>query len=563
MRRLLQVLVLVVAPVGTSFAAPYGHVVSNAPAYEPAEKLWSAAHDTASWRAAAEAFFAIADGSASDADKRAAGRSGWAAARNALADDARATMEEARPYEAAVSPRPLPPVDAWFVHATEIYERLDHGAPDAVVAEFIRANTLHRYDQLEAANVLYLDIIATHPEHAVAEYAVNVAADTFVRLGQFDQVVAFVDRLRADKRFLALHPNLLHMLHLLHLQSLRNGEPVLEGSRGPHSYARYAAEGEGYLASIEPGESDTDELLYDAMVSFEQATDYERALEVGQRFLTGSRASKLAPRVIARMARIEGDVGRYADAARDLERYVELARGDRDATDALGDALFYRIGLGDLDRAAHDVDAVARLPHPRAGDLARATAQLVRAELDAGDRRAARARAASLRSDRDLEHVALGALLADVACPVALVDDLCPRARDPHLLARARGELRRATDRDDPSDIGRLILVDLDFETGGRDLEQRYRELTGDRSETRVIAHERLGRLALRAGHPDEAAGEFALCITEARANLLGADWLARCERERAALGKPPVVAPVLERVREPLGEGVTALEQL
>jgi tetratricopeptide (TPR) repeat protein len=556
------VALVLAAPVS---AAPHAHVVSHASAFAPAEKLWSAARDPAGWRAAADAFFAIAEAAASDADKLAAARSGWAAARNTVADDRRAQVE-VRPFETP-SPRPLSELDAWFVDRAELYERLDRASPDAVVAEFMRANTLRRYDQLEAANALYLDIVASHADHDVAEYAANLAADTFNRLEQYDQLVAFVERLRADKAFLARHPGLAHMLHQVHLMSLRDRRgDSLEGSREPRPYAEYETLGEAYLASIEPGETDTDELLYTAMVSFDEARDLTRAIEVGQRFSRELPHSRLAPRVVARVARSEADLGRYDAAARDLERYAALAPGEMDVRDALADALLFRVGLGELDRAARDLDAFAHAPHVDAAELARSTGGLAKAELDAGQRAAALRHVRAIRP-RDAAPVALGLLLAELACPVALVDELCPRPRDPTLVAAARSVLERATDADDPEDAGRRVLIDLAVETGSAralaDATLRYRELTGDRSDTRVIAHERLGRLAALAGHADEAAAEFKLCILEARDHALALPWLQRCERERGALGKPPVVAPLLEHLPAALAGDVTALEHL
>jgi hypothetical protein len=276
--------------------------------------------------------------------------------------------------------------------------------------------------------------------------------------------------------------------------------------------------------------------------------------------------SKLTPRVVARMSRYESDLGLFADAARDLERYAALAPVDHDTGDARSDALMYRVGLGELDRAARDLDAFTSSPRARADDIARATIGLAGAELDAGKRAAALHHARAVRP-HDAPPMLLGRMLADLACPVALVDELCPRSRDPKLQAQAVQVLERATDADDPDDTGRRVLVDLAVETGSvrtlADATLRYRELTGDHSDTRVVAHERLGRLAVLAQHPDEAAGEFALCITEARDGTLGLPWLQRCERERAALGKSPVVAPLLEHLPRERAGDVTALEHI
>jgi len=366
------VLTLVLARIAA--AAP--HVASHDPAFAEAEKLWAAAKDPRGWRAAADAFFALA---ATAPDPLLAARSGWAAARNAVGD-ARA-KPEVLPFPGKPAPRPLSELDAWFVQRAEQYEQLAAGSPDAVVAEFLRANTLRRYDHLEEANALYLDIVAAHRDHAVAEYAANLVADTFARLEQYDQLVGVVDQLRTDKAFLARFPDLAHLVHLVHLKALRDGEPIGEGSRGPQTFAAYEAVGERYLDAIEPGESDRDELLYNALVSFERARLATRAIEVGERLLREVPRSRLAPRVVAHVARDETDIGLFADAARDLERYAALAPGEADVRDALDDAVLFRIGLGELAQAARDLDALARAPHESKDDLARMKAQLADAGL--------------------------------------------------------------------------------------------------------------------------------------------------------------------------------------
>ena len=94
------------------------------------------------------------------------------------------------------TPRALDADEQRLVRELELYEASDE--PDAVRAKLVHANVLRRADQLEAANPLYLDIVAKHPDHAVAEAAANFALDGLNRLERFDELVAMTERMRAD-----------------------------------------------------------------------------------------------------------------------------------------------------------------------------------------------------------------------------------------------------------------------------------------------------------------------------------------------------------------------------
>ena len=247
--------------------------------------------------------------------------------------------------------------------------------PDAADAELRRANALSRAGQLDAAYQLYLDIIATHPEHAAAGDAANLALDTDLRLQRYDDMVALAERLREDRAFVAHRPELAARLREIHFKSFRD-----HVGQGTPTSAQLVQWGDDCAGAAEPSDAHGDELLYNAVAFYDVARAGGRALAAARRFATDYPKSHLLPRVLARAARVEAGLGLFDDAARDLERMVALDPRARDAPDALEDAIRYRIGLGDLDLAAHDLATFAKLPHVGAAQLARATAGLAFAE---------------------------------------------------------------------------------------------------------------------------------------------------------------------------------------
>ena len=431
-------------------------------------------------------------------------------------------------------------------------------APDPVGADFTRATALRRDDHLDEANAIFLEIVRLHPEHETAEFAANLALDTLVRQGRDDELGALVDEMLANKKLVLRRVDLRDQLLKIHAQHARKQAEELERSAHESGdLAAYDRCGEAYLALAVPKDSYGDESLYNAIVCFQEGKSFERARAAARRLLSEYKKSRVVPRVIARLGKYEGDMANFETAAGFLEHYAAIAPAEKDVPDALSDAFLYRVSLGQLDRADADL-RLAEIPRGRFShpNFAWASIMMIEARLAAGQRSAAIARALALTGDRSTT-LARGKLFAELACPVPLVAELCPMARDPKLVRRAQAELRPLTDGDDPTDLGRRIALDLELDANRPDrgaLAERYRELTGpdDPPETRIVAHARLALLAKRDHRIDEEANELSLCITEARDQMVGATWLQHCERERATLPRPPVVAPLLEQIGEP-----------
>ena len=64
--------------------------------------------------------------------------------------------------------------------------------------------------------------------------------------------------------------------------------------------------------------------------------------------------SKITARAIARLGKAYGDIAFYDRASEKLEQYAKKYAGEKDAYDAMSDAVFYRKGIGDDDKAIDD-----------------------------------------------------------------------------------------------------------------------------------------------------------------------------------------------------------------
>src|SRR5690606_399051 len=61
--------------------------------------------------------------------------------------------------------------------------------------------------------------------------------------------------------------------------------------------------------------------------------------------------SKLSAKALARIGKAYGDIAFYDQSAAKLEEYAKKYAGEKDAYDAMSDAVFYRKGIGDDAKA--------------------------------------------------------------------------------------------------------------------------------------------------------------------------------------------------------------------
>jgi hypothetical protein len=579
-----RILLLLVALAGVVEGAPrYKRPASTAPALADAEKLWLAAaaeNDPRArpeaWEKAASAFIAIVDaGKLTPSEERDAAYAALLAMKNALSVDPRASTapveDKQIDWRKAPTPKPIPEREAKMIHVFTVYLKIDASSPDAVGVKFLHANILRRYDHLDAAIAIFLDILDRHRTHEVAEFSANLVLDSYNRLQKYTELVALAERLRADKGFLADKPDLAELVRRIRIQSLRIRGDNLGKSPDREERARC---GEAYLEVVDELDGrDRDEVLFNALVCFGEAGALDRFRAVAARLDVPATDPRLRIRGLARLGHVEATVGNFAAAAAALERYVAAAPREKDAFDAAADAFTYRLGLGELKRALHDLASLERVARRNTQSTLplyklRAVAEL----LAVGKRHDAMtlARAVEMKGDwtaRGVSPADAAVILADAACPIALIDGLCPRLRDGDVQQRVVAELRRMAGTD-LQDVGVLLSVDFRLESllarrSGEQIDRitlEYRKLTSStRDDVRAVAHGRLARLAQH--RKQDPAGELEACVREARAG--GVDrWIRICERERATLKLPPI-EPIRERLPALTSDLPTATEML
>jgi hypothetical protein len=165
---------------------------------------------------------------------------------------------------------------------------------------FVRALVFHRHARHADVVPAMAAIVTGHADAEVAEYAANVLLDALNQQARYDELLAWVARMRADRRLLAGRPDLVHTLDALHVQGLRKQAEVAAASNDPAGFARCAAIYQQIFRDV-PRPAAADELLYNGGVCAEQAGAIADARALYQRLLKQSRRSRLAAATRARL----------------------------------------------------------------------------------------------------------------------------------------------------------------------------------------------------------------------------------------------------------------------
>lgn len=280
---------------------------SSDPAMVAAEAAWRAAETTrdpvdapAAWEAAAMAFGRAAE-AASGPDQAEARYAAVLAWRNALnvAPRARAAADVAAPPSPTLTPR-----EVALVAAIDAY--LPQARTDEVAElMFVRAMVFHRHARHADVVPAMAAIVTGHADAEVAEYAANLLLDALNQEAKYDEMLAWVVRMRADRTLLAGRAALAHTLDALHVQGLRKRAEEAEASHDAVGFTRCAAIYEQILRDVARPDR-ADELLYNGGVCAEQAGAIADARARYQRLLKRFPRSSLAAATRGRLKALRG-----------------------------------------------------------------------------------------------------------------------------------------------------------------------------------------------------------------------------------------------------------------
>lgn len=420
--------------------------------YFYAELLWSRAENEKNarlqsnlWENAANAFTDVVKTGKLDAkqtkESAYAAVLGW---KNALNVDPRpkeqADLDEKANLKDINTPKPIPEREAKMLAAFDIYIKYikDPKDDELVGMKFLKANMYRRYNHWDEALPLFQEILDKHSEHETAEYAANLLLDSYNNLQRYDDMLALADKLAKMPKFLEGKDDLAALLKKIKAQSMRKKAEKMEAdAKSGGDFAKYVQCGQAYLDiyNSNPEAADNDEVLYNAGVCFEEGRSIGVAITMFNLLEKYYPNSKITARATARLGKAYGDIAFYDRASEKLEQYAKKYAGEKDAYDAMSDAVFYRKGIGDDAKAIEDTKYfVKTFGSKKPAEAAKAAFSLTSIYEKQGDNDAVvkhlrdYIRQHGSKGGADLlvvAHAKIGQILFKESCPVKLVDGSC------------------------------------------------------------------------------------------------------------------------------------------
>jgi TolA-binding protein len=332
-----------------------------------AELLWRRAETekdprmaTERWESAAIAFTDVVK--SGKADKKFTQEAAYASVlgwKNALAVDPRtkappppdegAKDDDKTPTPEVIPEREMKMVDAFDVYITYIKDPKDE---ELVMMKFLKARTFWRYKHYDKAVPLFEDIIENHLDSEPAEWAANLLLDSLNRTKDYPRMLKWVDVLVKKREFLEGKDDLAQRLDTLKAQSMRKAAEQLEKG------GNHVACGEAYreIFNRSPTADGMDEVLFNAGVCYEKGKSLGLAINMRQQLIKRFPKSHLAKKALVLLGNNYGSIAYYDEAASKFEEYSKQFGGEKDAANALSNAVFYRKGIGQDDAAVKNIE---------------------------------------------------------------------------------------------------------------------------------------------------------------------------------------------------------------
>jgi len=373
-----------------------------------------------------------------------------------------------------IEARPIPAREQKMLAAFDFYIR-NVPNPDEDVRvgiKFLTGNFYRRYGHYAQAIPIFEEIIDKHPTHETAEFAANLLLDTYNVLENEPALIALVDKLLTNTKIMTGRDDLAKRLKDLKRTAQIRGANKLRRAK---DYASLVECGLAFLDiyNRDPLAKDNDEILFAAGSCFEDGRSIDAAIRMYNLLERYFPKSKLAARAIARLGKAYGDIAFYEQAAEQLELYAKKYAGEKDAYDALSDAVTFRKGIGDDAKAIDDTKYFVRtFGTSKPADAANAAFSLTSIYEKQGNADAVirhlreYIRVHGAKGGRDklvIAHARIGQLLFEQSCPIKGADGMCVKI----VRSRAVAKVQSRTRAQQPQQCGpeskiKLTIVERD-----------------------------------------------------------------------------------------------------
>ena len=254
-----------------------------------------------------------------------------------------------------MEPLTIPEYQKKMIGAFDTYIKYVPDAPELVTIKYRKARIYYEYNHFEEASKLFEDIVNKHPKHELSVYSANLLLDSLNAQGKTKDVVKYVDK------FLEMPELMKDPEFGKQMISLKSDTYDMEGM--VYEKQRNFKEcGRSKLAAAEalPDHPKHAERLWDAAQCFQNAHLVGQALKARLQLIKDHPKDGLALKALFRVAAGYHQLAYYSKAAEFYEDFANKFPGEKKATDALGNATTFRIGLGESEKAIADMDAFVK-----------------------------------------------------------------------------------------------------------------------------------------------------------------------------------------------------------
>jgi len=352
------------------------HFPKDKDAYEMAfyygELLWTLEN----WKDAADQYTKVVEMNPSGKYVKDAAYAAVLAWKNALnvddhehEDEVKADQDKLKEREGKkkIEAMEIPEYQKKMIGAFDTYIKYVPDAPELVTIKYRKARIYYEYNHFDEAAKLFEDIVRKYPKHELAIYSANLLLDSLNAQGKTKEVVAWVDK------FLEMPELMKDPEFGKQMISLKSDTYDMEG----HQYEKeknFKECGRSMLAAAEalPDHPKHAERLWNAGQCFQNAHLVGQALKARVQLIKDHPKDPLAQKALFRVAAGYHQLAYYNKAADNYEDFASKFPGEKKATEALGNATTFRIGLGESDKAIADMDSFvkfygARKPQDAAG----------------------------------------------------------------------------------------------------------------------------------------------------------------------------------------------------
>ncbi len=265
-------------------------------------------------------------------------------------------------------PKPIPEREAKMIDAFDIYIKYvkDPEDEELVGMKFLKANMYRRYNHFDEALPMFEDIIKNHSKHETAYYSANSLLDIYIVTGQNVKVAEWARWFQDNPKFLTAKEDQdrsdlgSRAGDIMAVAERKILEQVEAEAKKTGDFGKYVQCGKGYLklfndtvkANPDVGvEEKMDQVLYNAGVCFEEGRSLSAAIDVYVELQARFPTSKSSARALARLGNVYARVAFYDRASTNFEEYAKKYAKEDDAYKAMNDAVFYRKGMGEDEKA--------------------------------------------------------------------------------------------------------------------------------------------------------------------------------------------------------------------